>query len=1128
MKRITLFMVTVLLVAVTALAIGQQRGLKLSGIAQQKNLVEKKAPKKASLQRQNDVSKRMEPPKALAKSKGESVAKARKAVGDLLIENQPKGDLVSYVRSGEANYYYWGYIFSTTVSDAANDVVFSSDGKTVYVKNLLTQYTTGTWTKGKIDGNAITFEFPQPAMYYYGSEYDIFLGTYDAENMAFAAKERATLTLDYNPETGDITTPEGSDFATGALQIGLCASDGGWAGYTDWNITMKKQTDKPVAAPEGLETESYALEADGYMGSLVNVGFSGDDVYIQGIYNELPEAWVKGTISGNKVIFKSGQYLGADNYHQYLVAATAEQVWDDYYEEYYTEYTLADGDIEFDYDASTKTLNNGSAFLINAGKNQVSYALAFNKAKMSKFIEVAATPAAPVITGYNYIGYGNHAEYGWFYMTYDMAAKDIDGNFILPEKLSYALFARVGDEEMQLTLPASTYVALSEDMAEIPYGFTEGWDIYQGSMYVYFTGADAYGIQTIYRGAGEERRSEIAWYETGTKQADKVTPTYPELDPNNTGSSVTYTLWDGKTDVNQIGEGNAQTYDVAMKLKDQAVVGTHIDKISFVLMNTQGVSNIKAWLSTNLRVEGGKNTPNLVEIPVENAEAGIITVALDKPYTISEEGVYVGYSFTIDDASIEANQKPVVIIPKTNESGFYLHSSKMYIGWTDLAEEVKASAYIMVDISGSTVKNDAAAAQAQATIYTKAGDAINVNSTIVNHGSNGITSLDIDYILNGSTTSKHFDLEEPVGGYFGNSATVSAELPAVAERGNYDLVVKVVKVNGNVNEDAAAESTSPLVVLNTVPKKRTLLEEYTGTWCGWCPRGFVALEKLAELYPDDYVLISYHNGDPMEIIPSALYPSPVTGFPDSWIDRTVEADPYYGADHAEGNLPIVGDLNLRNKAFGQADIQLTASLDVEKKNVNVKTNVIFPYDNDNAQYAIEYILVADGLTGEGDGWDQSNYFSGNISYADGNLDKFVEADSYVSGLVFNDVAVQVSEIGGIAGSIPTTIKADEAIAHDYNFDLAEALNTDDQPVIQDVNKLRVVAILIDTTTGEVVNANKIDVAAYDPTGIETIQKNGLSTVTERYNAAGQRINAPQKGLNIIKLSNGKTIKMIVK
>ena len=48
-----------------------------------------------------------------------------------------------------------------------------------------------------------------------------------------------------------------------------------------------------------------------------------------------------------------------------------------------------------------------------------------------------------------------------------------------------------------------------------------------------------------------------------------------------------------------------------------------------------------------------------------------------------------------------------------------------------------------------------------------------------------------------------------------------------------------------------------------------------------------------------------------------------------------------------------------------------------------------------------------------------------------------------------------------------------------------------------------------------------------PTGI-----NGFETVDAEnariFNLAGQRLSAPQKGLNIIKMSNGKTVKVLIK
>ena len=50
----------------------------------------------------------------------------------------------------------------------------------------------------------------------------------------------------------------------------------------------------------------------------------------------------------------------------------------------------------------------------------------------------------------------------------------------------------------------------------------------------------------------------------------------------------------------------------------------------------------------------------------------------------------------------------------------------------------------------------------------------------------------------------------------------------------------------------------------------------------------------------------------------------------------------------------------------------------------------------------------------------------------------------------------------------------------------------------------------------------------DPTGVNRVVDNSNAKVVNRYNAAGMRINSAVRGLNIETLSNGKTIKRIVK
>ncbi|MFI5202435.1 MAG: hypothetical protein ACHQNE_08605, partial [Candidatus Kapaibacterium sp.] len=41
--------------------------------------------------------------------------------------------------------------------------------------------------------------------------------------------------------------------------------------------------------------------------------------------------------------------------------------------------------------------------------------------------------------------------------------------------------------------------------------------------------------------------------------------------------------------------------------------------------------------------------------------------------------------------------------------------------------------------------------------------------------------------------------------------------------------------------------------------RRVMLEEFTGAWCGWCPRGALAIQQIKEGYPGQIFAVSFHN-----------------------------------------------------------------------------------------------------------------------------------------------------------------------------------------------------------------------------------------------------------------------------
>lgn len=1043
-----------------------------------------------------------------------------------IVTDQPEGEYLLMSRSGEAYGASIFGVFYTEVSGKVAEVVFGADNK-VYMKDIITQFSTGTWIEGTLSGSTITFQFPQPiyeesGTTYYATMMKLSNNTYVKDN------SNQKLTFSYNKDKGTITST--STLANGNRVVGLADEDGSWTGFADWNMKLTTFKETPAEAPEGLETSYYAITAPDVVGSIAQVGFKDNEVWVKGIYADMPDAWIHGTIEGNKAKFPSGQYLGPDlttGYFQYLMSAKMEEIYYEEYDETYTTYILNNDDITFDYDPQTKEFTNSSCFLINAGTDAVYYSVAFDKASLKPFVEVAATPKTPVwndIVEYGFDYFYNY-QYGWGVFDFDILTEDIDGNYILPEKLSYLIYTRVNGEEKAYEFSAYDHIYQPElTMTEVPFNYTDNWDfVVNGTnrnIYYFNGGAEAYGVQAIYRGAGEERRSEIAWYETPSLftdiQPEAATPEYPDIDPANQGSSITISPYTGNENRTTFGNWTPQTYDVAIHLQNDALVGSHIDEITFQVKKTTGTSGYKVWLSSQLRVEDNVNVPDLVCIDVTPTKTGNCTVTLPKPYLIPAEGVYVGYSVTVDKES-STKSGPVTVIDQVKESGLFIHMSRNLLKWADLSQDAGMSAVIDVTVSGANIADNAAAPVSGSNVYAKTGDDITVTQEFVNHGAAGIQSLDVEYKLNGNTYTKH--LTNKVKGQFGLNTYSTFTLPAINEPGTYEFSMRVVKVNGQDNMDQAPEAVTPIQVLNTVPKKRTLMEEYTGTWCGYCTRGFVALELLKEKYADDYVTISYHNSDPMEIMLPDYFPSQVSGYPDAWIDRGMNVDPYGG----EGDLSYFSTLDIlqwRNAMFANAAIDLTAELSETEEEINVTANVTFPYSDDKANFALEYVLVEDGMTGPaGTNWDQQNYYSGETSVSE-DLKKIANMGSTISGLVFNDVAVGVSQIGGISESIPQNVKADVPVEHTYTFWPDYCYNTSYEPIIQDKDQLYVVAILLDLNEGIVANAVKVKVTTPDAVGIENVNASKSAADNHFYNLQGQRLSKAQKGVNIV---NGRKI-----
>jgi|GEM_PF-2297017 len=81
-----------------------------------------------------------------------------------------------------------------------------------------------------------------------------------------------------------------------------------------------------------------------------------------------------------------------------------------------------------------------------------------------------------------------------------------------------------------------------------------------------------------------------------------------------------------------------------------------------------------------------------------------------------------------------------------------------------------------------------------------------------------------------------------------------------------DLAPNMYKAVVNFTSNDASNATIPvtirLFVADKLPMQETnvLVEEATGTWCGWCPYGHEVLADMKAQYNDDIVVLTYHGG----------------------------------------------------------------------------------------------------------------------------------------------------------------------------------------------------------------------------------------------------------------------------
>ena len=601
-----------------------------------------------------------------------------------------------------------------------------------------------------------------------------------------------------------------------------------------------------------------------------------------------------------------------------------------------------------------------------------------------------------------------------------------------------------------------------------------------------------------------------------------------------------------------------------------------IDSVEFWVLSGCQYDNLTVWVSSvKYETVEGKNYLSFPEsadkadakvvVPAADVKAvldklpanyvGPISVKLPTPFTIPADGALVGYSY-----DGKSSDKSIVLAGISSEAAgcFFQYDYEGERNFESLSSIVGMSSSIQIGLDVSDCEANDATVSANPELTTLVKTKQQYPFYITNNSAKPITQLTYSISVDGvNGAEKSLDLSSPI------ESMETASIPyttAFEDDGVHTVELNISKVNGNTNINKHSSAEYSIIALEKSADRVSVVEEQTGTWCGWCPRGHVALDLLNKQLGDKVVTLAGHyaNGesqvDPMNILGDnitsqaerfadyglvAMTLSSLLGgggLPGAMFDRVVAADPYVGANTTKGKngtyeygaTDLVNLLKEENPS--EADFSMTASW-ADDKNTDIKVDLTttFNYNRFGSfPYGVAFVLSENGMTGKGATWKQLNYYSklagvnGASDFNNPDMAAWFKAGSYVSTTYDNVVVQAWNPLGdaAIVDKSKTDIDKGEVIP----FSTTLKVNSD---LIQNYNNLTLSALLVNLNSLAVVNAAKV-VLGNCAAGIEDVNSEANNNVVSRYNVNGMRINGAQKGLNIVKLANGKVVKMAVK
>ncbi len=539
-------------------------------------------------------------------------------------------------------------------------------------------------------------------------------------------------------------------------------------------------------------------------------------------------------------------------------------------------------------------------------------------------------------------------------------------------------------------------------------------------------------------------------------------------------------------------------------------IGAKITAVRFGIMQPLDRSRVFIAPSETLKEE----KEDFVSKEVSTPEVGWNLITLDNPYTIeANQGIIVGYDYQQKTDIAAGIYKPVcyplsIVRKGINTMANLLYTNKKgVIGWYEQSKGKGANLSIQVIIEGD-FKDYCAIPSDFGTAATELGKDANANVLITNNGISAISSIAYTATVDGKTAAeKEITLDSPIE--VGTSGNVNVTLPAINEYARKNATIEITKVNGNKNLAPTTVANGYVGVAKDFFPRNVLLEEFTTEKCGNCPR-------VAE-----YLHTALEELDLKKVFPVCHH----SAYGTDWLTKDCDTEIVNLMFNSTGGFAPAMMLNRDESLVPDEDsskkgnVMIPESADIIKAYVNnaltkkansqLKMEVV-PGEKENTATVI--------ISGEcNEAFDINNSLL-TLYLTENNIKAKSQAQGGSDFMHMHVIRYYNSVWGDkVVWNNNSTFTAT------YNIDVDPEWNKENMNIVAFLNKHD----LSDYKNNKIDNSISV---AY-PNGTSEISETtsgNIQKIAEYYSIEGKKLAKPIKGINIIRLSDGRIFKTIMK